>query len=117
MKYIVFSIILGVAGLMAFWWFRGECPGGRVVTSIETCRTAQGFEPAFCAEVFRRAVTVARTSSTVYTDQMACRNDYGDCLPHATNRAGFVPRPAGFCVSADSDGRIATMEPVYRRLR
>jgi uncharacterized protein YgiB involved in biofilm formation len=117
MKYIVIAFILGVAGLIAFLWIRGECPGGRLVTAEDTCRSEQGFEPAFCREVFRRAPTMARTAATVYTDAQACRNDFAECLPHATNTAGFVPRPHGFCVSADSDGRVATMTPVYRRSR
>jgi uncharacterized protein YgiB involved in biofilm formation len=117
MRYVVIAIILGVAGVMVALWFRGECPGGRLVVSPEACRAEQGFTPASCAEVFRRAPMVARSAATVYTDVQACRNDFGECLPHATNTAGVVPRPHGFCVSADSDGRVATIEPVYRRAR
>jgi hypothetical protein len=117
MRYIVILFIIGLAGFMGFLWFRGECPGAKLVTGEEQCLAEAGFPAAFCREIQRRAPTVARTADTVYTDIVACRNDFGECLPHGVNRGGYVPRPHGFCVSADSDGRVATMVPVYRRTR
>jgi uncharacterized protein YgiB involved in biofilm formation len=117
MKYAVIAFILGLAGFMLWLWLNGECPGGRVVTSEAQCVSDAGLPQAFCIEVFRRAPTVARAAATVYTDEAACRADFGECLPHALSRSGFVPRPRGFCVSADPEGRVQTMEPVYRRLR
>lgn len=117
MRYLAILIVIGVAGLMGFLWFRGECPGAKLVTTEAQCLAEAGFPAAFCREMQRRALTVAQTANTVYTDATACRNDFGECLPHGINRGGYVPRPHGFCVSADSDGLIATMVPVYRRAR
>jgi hypothetical protein len=117
MRYLVLLFILGVAGLMVVLWFRGECPGARLVTGEAQCISEAGFPAAFCREVRRRAPAVARSAATVYTDAQACRADFGECLPHAVNLGGYVPRPHGYCVSADSDGLVATIVPVYRRLR
>lgn len=112
MKAIVIGVIVGIAGLMAWAWTRGECPGGTVVTGEAECQGPAGFDITFCRLVFERALDVARASNTVFTDENQCRQQYGACLPHATIN-GFVPRPHGFCV-AGGGNQITMMVPVYR---
>jgi uncharacterized protein YgiB involved in biofilm formation len=110
---VVFLVIAGVAGLMAYLAYVGECPGGTVVRSPEQCATASGLGPDICHAVFAQALDVARRAGAVYTDRNACFREFGNCLDHATVVGGYVPQPAGFCVNV-AGGRLASMIPVYR---
>jgi uncharacterized protein YgiB involved in biofilm formation len=112
---IVLLIIGGIAGLMAYLAFTGECPTGKVVTSEESCRAEQGLSAEICRSVFSRALDVARKSGSVYTDPQQCSIAFGPCLEHATVVGGWVPRPHGFCVVQDGNGRLASMTPTYQR--
>ncbi|MGL4242338.1 MAG: DUF1190 domain-containing protein [Beijerinckiaceae bacterium] len=111
-KAVVVLVIAGVAGLMAWQAFVGECPGGKVVASESECYGPAGFDITFCRLVFGRAEQVARASGSVYMDQNTCAREWGACLPHASTN-GFVPRPAGFCVAGGGD-TISRMKPIYR---
>jgi uncharacterized protein YgiB involved in biofilm formation len=110
---IVILVIAGVAGLMAYMAFIGECTGGSVVQSEEQCQQSGGLSGDVCREVFARANDVARNAGTVYTDRDECFRIFGNCLNHATVVSGYVPQPAGFCVKAGG-GSLQSMVPVYR---
>jgi uncharacterized protein YgiB involved in biofilm formation len=115
MRGVVILFIAGVAGLMAYLAFVGECTGGKVVRNEEGCRTEQGFSAELCRMVFARALEVARNASTVYTDPQQCSIAFGPCLEHATIVSGWVPRPHGFCLMVEGNGRLASMTPTYQR--
>jgi uncharacterized protein YgiB involved in biofilm formation len=110
---IVILFIAGVAGLMAYLAFVGECPGGSVVRSEEQCQQSSGFSGDICRQVFARANEVARSAGTVYIDRDECFRVFGNCLNHASIVGGYVPQPAGFCVKAGG-GTLQSMAPVYR---
>ena len=114
MKAVVFLVIAGIAGLMAYFAFVGECPGGAIVRSEEQCRGEAGLSLNLCRTVFARANEVARNANSVYQDPMACSVQFGQCLPHATLIGGYVPAPAGFCIKTTND-ELTAMEPLYRR--
>ncbi|MGL5116729.1 MAG: DUF1190 domain-containing protein [Beijerinckiaceae bacterium] len=113
MRAIPFVLIGGVAAFMATMAFRGECPGGVVVTSEENCRATGGVSAGLCSTVYSRAVDVARNSGSVYQDEAKCSQQYGSCLPHGRVLGSFVPVPAGFCVQSSGD-LLTEMTPVYR---
>jgi uncharacterized protein YgiB involved in biofilm formation len=112
---IVLLFIAGVAGVMAYVVYTGECPTGKVVTSEENCRSEQGLSAELCRTVFARALDVARNAGTVYNDPQQCSVAFGPCLEHATVASAWVPRPHGFCVNQDGSGRLASMTPTYQR--
>jgi uncharacterized protein YgiB involved in biofilm formation len=114
MKAVVLLIIAGIAGLMAYFAFIGECPGGAVVRSEEQCRGDAGISSGLCRTIFARANEVARNANSVYQDPTECSIQFGSCLPHATIVGGYVPAPAGFCVKTNGTA-LTAMEPVYRR--
>jgi uncharacterized protein YgiB involved in biofilm formation len=109
----VVLVIAGVAGLMAYLAFVGECPGGAVVRTEEQCAASGGLPRELCRTVFSRAAEVARSAGTVYTDRDQCYREFGACLAHATLVGGYVPQPAGFCVKANGSA-LASMVPIYR---
>ena len=111
---LIILFIAGVAGLMAYLTFTGECPGGAVVRTEAQCRAESGLSPDICRVVFERAQSVARNAGSVYTEPGVCRILFGECLDHATIMGGYVPRPHGFCVTT-SGGTLASMVPVYRQ--
>jgi uncharacterized protein YgiB involved in biofilm formation len=110
---IVVLVIAGIAGLMGYLAFVGECPGGTVARSEEQCRQSGGFSGDLCREIFARANEVARSAGTVYIDRDECFRVFGNCLNHASIVGGYVPQPAGFCVKA-AGGALQSMVPVYR---
>jgi uncharacterized protein YgiB involved in biofilm formation len=112
-KAVVVLVIAGIAGLMAYLAFVGECPGGAVVRSEEQCQQSSGLGSDLCRQVFARANEVARTAGTVYIDRNECFRVFGNCLNHATIVGGYVPQPAGFCVRAGG-GTLQSMVPIYR---
>jgi uncharacterized protein YgiB involved in biofilm formation len=113
MRAVVFLIIAGIAGVMAYLMFIGECPGGSVVRSEEQCSASGGFSGDLCRTIFARANDVARNSGSVYPDPLKCAAQFGACLPHATVVGNFVPTPYGFCVKTNGNA-LVSMEPVYR---
>jgi uncharacterized protein YgiB involved in biofilm formation len=113
MRAVVILIIAGIAGLMGYLAFVGECPGGSVVRSEQHCEQSRGFSQELCRQVFARANAVGRSAGTVYIDRDECFRVFGNCLNHASIVGGYVPQPAGFCVKANG-GALHSMTPVYR---
>ncbi|MGL4634519.1 MAG: DUF1190 domain-containing protein [Beijerinckiaceae bacterium] len=113
MRAVVFLIIAGIAGVMAYLMFVGECTGGTVVRTEEQCQKSSGLSGDLCRTIFSRANDVARNSGAVYPDPMKCAEQYGPCMPHATVATAFVPVPYGFCVKTNGNA-LVSMEPVYR---
>jgi hypothetical protein len=111
---LIILFIAGVAGLIGYLTFTGECPGGSVVRNEAQCRAESGFSADICHVIFERAVSVARSAGSVYSEPGQCRILFGECLDHATIVGGYVPRPHGFCVKA-SGGALTSMVPVYRQ--
>jgi uncharacterized protein YgiB involved in biofilm formation len=114
MRWLVFLIIGGIAGLFGYLALVGECPGGTVVRSQQQCQDSGGLSGDLCRQVFARANDVARNAGTVYIDRDECFRVFGNCLNHATIVGGYVPQPAGFCVKA-SGGTVQSVVPVYRQ--
>ncbi len=114
MKFIVILLVVGVAGVMAFMAWRGECPGGSVVFSESQCRQSGSFDANICGLIFRAADSVLARASTVYSDEQNCMRDHERCVRSARTQ-GFTPVPAGFCVQVGG-GEITRQEPVYRRI-
>ncbi len=114
MKVVVALVIAGVAGLMAFVFWRGECAGGSVVTSQAQCLRTSGFSAATCEAIFEAAERVTRAAATVYPMRDRCLQDYERCVPSSQTQ-GFTPVPAGFCVTASASA-VTRREPVYRRI-
>ena len=110
---VVILIIAGIAGVMAYLAFIGECVGGTVVNSEAHC--VESLPQTLCRAVFAQARDVAQRSDSVYTDPVACAVQFGPCLPHATILSGYVPVPAGFCIKA-SGATLTAMTPIYRRI-
>lgn len=113
MRAAVLLIIAGIAGLMAYLAYVGECTGGSVVRSEEQCTGSSGLSRDLCRQIFARANEVARGSGTVYIDRDECFRVFGNCLNHATVVGGYTPQPAGFCVKANG-GALLSMVPVYK---
>jgi Protein of unknown function (DUF1190) len=113
MRAVVFLIIAGIAGVMAYLMFIGECAGGTVVRSEEQCSRSSGLSGELCRTIFSRANDVARNSGSVYPDGLKCAAQFGACMPHATLTGNFVPTPYGFCIRANGNA-LVSMEPVYR---
>jgi uncharacterized protein YgiB involved in biofilm formation len=109
---LILLFIAGVAGLIGYLAFVGECPGGTVVRSEETCR--ESLNQGLCRTIFARANDVARNAGSVYMNPTECSIAFGNCLNHATIVGGYVPAPAGFCVKS-SGQTVSSMEPLYRR--
>lgn len=109
----VVLVIAGIAGLMAYLAYTGECPGGVVVRTEAQCRQSASLGDSLCRAVFARANEVARGAGTVYIDRDECFRVFGNCLNHASITGGYVPEPAGFCVRTGG-GAIQSMVPVYR---
>jgi uncharacterized protein YgiB involved in biofilm formation len=110
---LILLFIAGVAGLILYLAFTGECPGGTVLRTLESCPEKLG--PIACQQVRSRAKEVAQSAGTVYMDPVQCSVDFGPCLNHATIIGGYVPAPAGFCVLRLKGGSVVDISPLYRR--
>jgi hypothetical protein len=55
MKAIILALILGVAGAMAWFAFRGECPDGQVFASEEACLASGQLPAGLCRQGFAEA--------------------------------------------------------------
>lgn len=113
MRAVVFLIMAGIAGVMGYLMFVGECAGGTVVRSPEQCSQSSGLSGELCRIIFAHANEVARNSGAVYPDPLKCAEQYGPCMPHATVATAFVPVPYAFCVK-NSGNALLSMVPVYR---
>jgi uncharacterized protein YgiB involved in biofilm formation len=109
---LILLFIAGVAGLIGYLAFVGECTGGTVVRSEQNCR--ESLSQGLCRTIFARANDVARNAGSVYMNPTECCIAFGNCLNHATIVGGYVPAPAGFCVKS-SGQTVSSMEPLYRR--
>lgn len=109
---LILLFIAGVAGLIAYLAFVGECTGGTVVRSEQQCR--ENLSQGLCRTIFARANDVARNAGSVYMSPTECSVAFGSCLDHATIVGGYVPAPAGFCVRASGE-TLSSMQPIYRR--
>jgi hypothetical protein len=112
MRALILLFIAGVAGLIGYLTFVGECTGGTVVRSEQQCR--ESLSQGLCRTIFARANDVARNAGSVYMNPTECAVAFGGCLDHATIVGGYVPAPAGFCVRTSGD-TLSSMEPIYRR--
>jgi uncharacterized protein YgiB involved in biofilm formation len=111
-KAIVILVIAGIAGLMAYVAFIGECPGGVAIRSEQQC--AASLNETICRTVFSRAKEVAENSATVFMSPVECSTQFGPCLDHAKIIGGYSPTPVGFCVRT-SGNAVTGMEPLYQR--
>jgi hypothetical protein len=107
---VVILIIAGVAGLMGWLFFAGECREGQIVTGAEQCRGA-GFGAELCAVILARWPQEAARGGNVFPNRAACEAVHLQCLEHA-GTMGYTPRPRGFCVVGSSPGTLR-MTPVY----
>jgi uncharacterized protein YgiB involved in biofilm formation len=114
LKAIVFLVIAGVVGLMAYLGLRGECPSTTAVLSETACLRDGQFPAAVCQTIFERAEAVTRAAPTIYPSEQDCLRDFERCI-RSGHTQGFTPVPAGFCV-ATSGGEITWQEPLYRRI-
>jgi hypothetical protein len=108
---LILLFIAGVAGLILYLSFIGECPGGTVLRTLESC--PEKFGPVACQQVMSRATEVAQSVGTVYMDPVQCSVEFGPCLNHATIVGGYVAAPAGFCVLRIK-GTVVDISPIYR---
>lgn len=111
MRAIVIGIILAVAGLMGYLFFRGECPGGQVFNTETQCRAAAGFDAAFCRISFAQARRRAYEDASPFSTQDACLRHFPSCEPHHRVVSGYVPVPRGVCVTPGKPG-----EPVFEKI-
>ncbi len=109
---LILLFIAGVAGLLLYLAFIGECPGGTVLRTLESC--PEKLSAGLCQQVRLRAREVAQSAGTVYMDPVQCSIEFGPCLNHATIVGGYVPAPAGFCV-LNVKGSVVDISPIYRR--
>jgi len=114
MKAVVILFIAGVAGVMAFFAWQGECPGGTIVTSEAGCLSSGAISTAACASIFRQADAVSARAATVFSDEQRCLAAHERCL-RSQVATGFSPAASGFCVAVDGE-RITRQEPIYRRI-
>jgi uncharacterized protein YgiB involved in biofilm formation len=111
MKVVVFALILGIAGAMAWFAFRGECPDGQVFATEGACVASGRFPADFCRRAFAEARRVATEDQAPFSTQDDCLRQFPRCQPHAAVMGGFVPVPRGTCVASGREGR-----PVYQRI-
>lgn len=112
-KVIVFGLLGVTAAVIAATMWRGECVNGTVADSEAACRAA-GLPEKVCREAFARADALARATGPLHNTRGACEVRYPTCL-EASHAAGWVPRPAGYCIVADrATGGVGRLTPVYR---
>jgi uncharacterized protein YgiB involved in biofilm formation len=114
LKVVVVLLIAGVAGVMAFTAWRGECASGFVFATVDECIAHGYFKPDACRNIIVLGAEAVRHSSTVFTREQDCRDKFDSCIPHET-ASGFTPVPVGYCVSRTRSSMMAP-EPVYRRI-
>ena len=114
MRGVVFLFIAGVAGFMAYMWFQPACPGGVIVKDEAGCRSAQGFDAAFCRAAFAKAPAIARSSGPAYASQTECLERWRACDPHEPARMQWGARAASWCVAREASGE-ARLTPQYER--
>lgn len=97
MKRLVFFMILGALGLMAYVWSSGgDCQGGREFATIEACDQA-GERPRDCRDWFAEANRSLARRGPFHMAEADCIAAHGACQ-RADVAAGFTPRATGFCV-------------------
>jgi uncharacterized protein YgiB involved in biofilm formation len=112
MKLVILAIIAGVAGFLAYTFFKGACTGGRIVATEAECRATFG------ADACRLAFTESRRKATEdyapFSTLESCQRAFPLCEPHRVVASGFVPVPTGACVVSNSGGTTGT--PIYERI-
>lgn len=111
MKVIILALIIGIAGAMAFFAFRGECSGGTVFASEAACLASGQFPAAFCRDGFAEAQRAAREDQAPFATQDECLRSFPRCMPHGRVVSGHVAVPRGACLASGQPGR-----PVYERI-
>lgn len=114
LKVIVFLLIAGIAGVMGFMAWRGECASGYVFATVDECAAQGSFRPEACREMFTMAAETVGHAATVFPTEQACRDQFEVCIPHKMV-SGFTPVPAAYCVSRVRS-RMMPPEPIYRRI-
>jgi uncharacterized protein YgiB involved in biofilm formation len=112
MKAVILLVILGIAGMMGYFAWRGECPGGQVIRDSAECRGA-GFDLARCEAALRAGRQKARMDYPPFADLETCQRQFPRCEAHGAVASGFVPVPRGICLVATGGTLAAT--PVYER--
>lgn len=112
MRFVVFAVIAGIAGFMAWQWLQPVCAGGVIVANEQACRAAAGFDAVFCRDAMTEAAAVARRSGGTYATQSQCLARYPVCIERS-DVAGWAPKPVGYCLRKLSSGAIGPIEPQY----
>lgn len=110
LKALVFLIVAGVAGLLAWSFFQPECQGGSVVSTQAACMALPGFSPRDCEQAFERA----RMQASVYPNRQDCEQAFPVCDERRSAPIGFSPRPAAYCVWKGAGGE-GLGQPVFKR--
>jgi hypothetical protein len=112
MRNIIFLLITGIAGFMAWLWLQPVCAGGALVKDEAACRATAGFDAAFCRDVFSRTAGIAEKGAT-YSSRDACLDEFPNC-DSAPGAQRWYARPASWCVVRS--GAVASrIEPQYEK--
>ncbi|WP_342362410.1 hypothetical protein [Terrarubrum flagellatum] len=100
---------IAVAGFVGWLVLGSDCDGKIVKNSWQCVRNA-GFEPAFCGGLFDRQEDAILRAPASFPTEIACRGQFQIC--ERNNKNGWTAKPVSYCVTRDSSGRVAKVEPV-----
>ena len=112
MKYVVFALIAGIAGYLAWAFFQGACRDGRIFVSENECIAVHGAQT--CRLAFAESRRKATEDYAPFNTLDACQRSFPRCEPHRAVVSGFVPVATGSCVQ-EVAGRFSG-SPVYDRI-
>jgi hypothetical protein len=110
LRALVFLIIAGVGGLLAWSAFQPECQGGSVVSTRQACLALAGFEARDCDQAFERA----RMQASVYPNRQDCEQAFPVCEERRVAPIGYSPRPVAYCVWKGAGGE-GLGQPIFKR--
>jgi uncharacterized protein YgiB involved in biofilm formation len=111
MKLIVIVLLAALAGTMAWFALRGDCPGGTIYATEAACRAAGTFPEAFCRKGFMEANRAAGEATNTFSTQAECQQHYARCEQRSRALGQYVPMPTGACLAEGKPG-----QPVFERL-
>ncbi len=114
MKIVALTFIVGLLGAMAYFFLKGECPGGMIVADAAECRVAS-FDAQTCNAALAAGHRKAYRERAPFETQDACLRDHPRCAPHEAVASGFVPVPRGTCIARTGSGGFDGT-PVYERI-
>ena len=115
MRPLFLFAIAAVSVFFAWSWYQPVCEGGRVVASEDECRAVAIFDRDFCQKAWSRTAAIASVSGPSYKTRTECDDDWPVCIDREP--AGFVPKPAGWCLVRGASGEPTRTEPQYERKR